>query len=561
VLRLRHSIVVGAAVVAALIGSPAVQAATRDTGLAIPSRANQMIVVSSPTDDPPGYLATLRVYQRAGPASPWRLVFGPWEAETGSGHLLSAGARREGDHATPIGVFGIGGTMYGNQANPGGLRYDYHRLACGDWWDEDPYSAQYNRFVHVPCGVTPSFASWSEPLWTETVAYPYFAVVQFNMNPTRDGANALGSGIFLHSWVGGATEGCVALRESQLLEVLRWLRPSAHPVIEIGTDAQVHAPASRAPASRASAPPLSSATPASTRYVDVSVATVWASPRAPRMIDRPALGNPVNMAAWGRVLNTAARLGLDGKIETQALFGEPVRILAQRGSWTRVAVVDQPTPIDRIGYPGWVPTEQLTSSASFGGRLAGRVAVVAVPTARLRGAVRPLELSFGTRLPVLGVSAAGVQVATPGGGVGLLPGSSVDVTRSATAIPVPTGQELVATARMFLGVRYLWGGTSAFGFDCSGLVNLIYREHGIVIPRDADAQALAGRPVARDALEPGDLVFFATDPPSPTISHVGMYVGDGRIIESPNSSGAVHVIPLAAFGDEYVGARRYVPTG
>ncbi len=547
---------VGAAVVAALIASPAAQAATRDTGLAIPSRANQLIVVSSPTDDPPGYLATLRVYQRAGPASPWRLVFGPWEAETGSGHLLSAGARREGDHATPIGVFGIGSTMYGNQPNPGGLHYDYHRLACGDWWDEDPYSPQYNRFVHVPCGVTPAFASWSEPLWTETVAYPYFAVVQFNINPTRGGANALGSGIFLHSWVGGATEGCVALREPQLLSLLRWLRPSAHPVIEIATDAQV-----RALASRAGAPHISSAAPASTRFVDVSVATVWASPSAPRTIDRPALGNPVNMAAWSRVLNTAARLGLDGRIETQALFGEPVRVLAQRGSWTRVAVVDQPTPIDRVGYPGWVPTKQLTSSASFGGLLAGRVAVVAVPTARLRGVARSLKVSFGTRLPVLGVSAGGVQVATPGGQVGVLPPSSVDVTRSTTATPVPTGQELVATARLFLGVRYLWGGTSAFGFDCSGLVNLIYREHGIVIPRDADAQALAGQPVARDALEPGDLVFFATDPPSPTISHVGMYVGGGQIIESPNSSGAVHFIPLAAFGDEYVSARRYVPTG
>jgi cell wall-associated NlpC family hydrolase/L,D-peptidoglycan transpeptidase YkuD (ErfK/YbiS/YcfS/YnhG family) len=556
VLRLRHSIVVGAAVFAALIGPPAVNAATRDTGLAIPSSANQLIVVSSPTDDPAGYLATLRVYQRAGPASPWRLVFGPWEAETGSGHLLSAGARREGDHATPIGVFGIGGTMYGNQTNPGGLHYDYHRLVCGDWWDEDPYSPQYNRFVHVPCGVTPAFASWSEPLWTETVAYPYFGVVQFNMNPTRGGANGLGSGIFLHSWVGGATEGCVALHEPQLLELLRWLRPSARPVIEIGTDAQV-----RVPASRASAPHISSARPASTRYVDVSVATVWASPSAPRTIDRPALGNPVNMAAWSRVLNTTARLGLDGKIETQALFGEPVRTLAQRGSWTRVAVVDQPTPIDRVGYPGWVPTKQLTSSASFGGLLDGRVAVVAVPTAMLRGAGRPLQMSFGTRLPVLGVSAGGVQVATPGGGVGLLPRSSVDVARSGSPTPVPTGEELVATARLFLGVRYLWGGTSAFGFDCSGLVNLIYREHGIVIPRDADAQALAGRPVARDALEPGDLVFFATDPPSPTISHVGMYVGDGKIIEAPNSASAVHVIPLAAFGDEYVTARRYVPNG
>jgi len=215
--------------------------ASRSTGLEIPASAAQLIVVSSPTDDPPapGYLATLRTYERANRGSPWRPVFAAWRAETGAGHLLAAAVRREGDHATPIGVFGVGGTIYGDEPNPGRLHYAYHRLVCGDWWDEDPYSPRYNHFVHVPCEVTPAFASWSEALWTETVAYPYFAVIQFNMNPIRGGANAPGAGIFLHSWVGGATQGCVALSEVQLLRVLRWLQPSAHPVIEIGTNAQV----------------------------------------------------------------------------------------------------------------------------------------------------------------------------------------------------------------------------------------------------------------------------------------------------------------------------------
>ena len=140
---------------------------------------------------------------------------------------------------------------------------------------------------------------------------------------------------------------------------------------------------------------------------------------------------------------------------------------------------------------------------------------------------------------MLGVAGGGVEVATPEGKTGVLPRSAVDVYGSVAAIPVPTGDELVATARRFLGVRYLWGG----------------------IPRDADAQALAGRPVARDALAPGDLVFFATDPPSPTISHVGMYIGDGQMIEAPNSASAVHVVPVTAFAREYVTARRYVPAG
>ena len=440
VLRLRHSIVAGFAAFVALTASTAVDAApaatpaiappaaSRSTGLVIPASADQLIVVSSPTNDPPppGYLATLRTYERANRRSPWRPVFGAWRAETGSGHLLAAAARREGDHATPIGVFGIGLTMYGNKPNPGGLHYAYHRLVCGDWWDEDPYSPQYNRFVHVPCGVTPAFAAWSEPLWTETIAYPYFAVIQFNMNPVRAGAKALGSGIFLHSWVGGATEGCVALPEGQLLDVLRWLKPSAHPVIEIGATAEVD-PAPNSTAVAAAPRSRSASRSASMRYVDVSVATVWASPSAPRAIDRPALGNPVDMGAWSDVLSSAARLGLVGRIETQALFGEPVRVLAQRGSWTRVAVVDQPTPIDRLGYPGWVPSRQLTSSSSFGGLLSGSIAEVTASTALLRGGGRPLDLSFGTRLPTMGRSRTDVLVETPAGATPRLPDSAVSV--------------------------------------------------------------------------------------------------------------------------------------
>lgn len=330
VLRLRHSIVAGFAAFVALTASTAVdaapaaapaiapRAASRSTGLVVPASADQLIVVSSRTDapSPPGYLATLRTYERANGESPWRPVFGAWRAETGSGHLLAAAARREGDHATPIGVFGIGRTMYGNDPNPGGLHDAYHRLVCGDWWDEDPYSPQYNHFVHVPCGVTPTFAAWSEPLWTETVAYPYFAVIQFNMNPVRAGAKALGSGIFLHGWVGGATEGCVALPEGQLLDLLRWLKPSAHPVIEIGTNAEVDpAPNGTAVAaasgSTSASGSRSASKSASMRYIDVSVATVWASPSAPRAIDRPALGNPVDMVLGLGVTSSAPRRGGD----------------------------------------------------------------------------------------------------------------------------------------------------------------------------------------------------------------------------------------------------------
>jgi cell wall-associated NlpC family hydrolase len=301
--------------------------------------------------------------------------------------------------------------------------------------------------------------------------------------------------------------------------------------------------------------------PPTVRYVAVAVATVWASPSAPRAIDRPALANPVELTGWSRALTTEARLGLVGRIETQALLGEPVQVLGTHGAWSHIAVLDQPTPKNQLGYPGWVPTRQLASGAGFGPLLGGKIATVTRTTGWLRSAGGAVQLSFGTRLPVLGVSGTGVLVTTPTGRTGLLPRSAVQIHSAATAIPPPSGAELVAAARRFLGVRYLWGGTSAFGFDCSGLVNLVYRTDGIVIPRDADAQAGAGRPVARGQLASGDLLFFATEPPSRALTHVAMYIGRGLMIESPDSAGTVHIIPMSALAGEYVTGRRYLRTG
>ena len=206
----------------------------------IPASADQLIVVSSPTYDPSDYLATFQSFRRANASSSWERVFPAWQSEIGSGHIVDV--RREGDHATPTGVYPFGLTMYGTRPNPGGLHEPYHQLVCGDWWDEDPYSTRYNRFVHVACGTAPTFAAWSEPLWTETRGdrgYPYLAVIDYNDDPTVAGPDAPGSGIFLHAWMDAPTEGCIALPVTDLLKVLRWLEPSKHPVIEIGTNAEV----------------------------------------------------------------------------------------------------------------------------------------------------------------------------------------------------------------------------------------------------------------------------------------------------------------------------------
>lgn len=283
-------------------------------------------------------------------------------------------------------------------------------------------------------------------------------------------------------------------------------------------------------------------------YVDVSVATVWRRTSSPRARDRVALENPVDVRGWIRSLDTPARRALVGKIETQALFGEPVRVLERSGSWSHVVVPAQHTPKDARGYPGWVPSAQLTRSSRFGSLLeTSTVAVVVRRSAWLRGLSRSIELSYGTRLPVVGRSGRDLLIATPRGETGRLARDAVSTKEP----PPPSPTDITATARKFLGARYLWGGTAAFGLDCSGLIHLVFRTHGIALPRDADAQSELGMPVEWSELSAGDLLFYGRR----HVSHVALFVGRGRMLESPDSSGVVRI--TAARRKNLAGARRY----
>jgi L,D-peptidoglycan transpeptidase YkuD (ErfK/YbiS/YcfS/YnhG family) len=150
-----------------------------------------------------------------------RRVAGPWPARVGR-RGLSAN-HRGGDGTTPLGTFPIGRTLFGLDPDPGGA-LAYHRLRCGDWWDEDPHSASYNRFRHLACRQTPPFRGASEALWREPVAYRQFAVIAYNSDPAVPGR---GSAIFLHDDTGRATNGCVSLAPARLVPLLRRLRPGA----------------------------------------------------------------------------------------------------------------------------------------------------------------------------------------------------------------------------------------------------------------------------------------------------------------------------------------------
>ena len=164
---------------------------------------------------------------------------------------------------------------------------------------------------------------------------------------------------------------------------------------------------------------------------------------------------------------------------------------------------------------------------------------------------------MATRLPEVSSDSAWVHSELPDGrAVQMHVGDASVVAAGAAALPA-TAADVVRTAQLFAGLPYLWGGTSGFGFDCSGFTHLVLAMRGITIPRDADAQAGAGTAVARAELQPGDLVFFAS---KGLVHHVGIYLGKNTMLSSLQTGDPVEVSSLAAqpFAAEYAGARRFV---
>jgi L,D-peptidoglycan transpeptidase YkuD (ErfK/YbiS/YcfS/YnhG family) len=183
----------------------------------LPAGTRQVVVVHSA-----GYAATTATVET------FQKVDGGWRpalrAMTGRiGMRGFTDHKVEGDLATPTGVYAIGATMYGIAADPG-VRYRYHRLVAGDYWDENAASPGYNSFVHGP-----DPGAGSEALWRTAPQYTYLAVINYNI-PAVVAKPPRGSGIFLHKiHPGYATAGCVALPGADLVSVLRWLDPAAAP--------------------------------------------------------------------------------------------------------------------------------------------------------------------------------------------------------------------------------------------------------------------------------------------------------------------------------------------
>lgn len=142
--------------------------------------------------------------------------------------------------------------------------------------------------------------------------------------------------------------------------------------------------------------------------------------------------------------------------------------------------------------------------------------------------------------------------------------ADVDTTKSTTLAPygktfitAAQAKSIVSSARTFMGVAYVFGGTTPSGFDCSGLVQYVFKMHGVSIPRLADEQYNLGKDIKRSQLAVGDLVFFTTY--AAGVSHVGIYVGDGQFLHASSSKGVrIDSLDNEYWKPRYVGARKIV---
>lgn len=294
--------------------------------------------------------------------------------------------------------------------------------------------------------------------------------------------------------------------------------------------------------------------------VSVPVATVWTSADSAREIDWDAVTNPVDIKAWLSDLTYETRLGLceDNLVQTQLLFGQEVLLVEEKEEWAHIIIPDQPSSKNESGYPGWVPKCQLMKCHEDWNLDKGPVAVVTRPSALLSKDGSTLELSFQTTLPLMKEEDSQVLVKTPDGD-GVLGWENIVVFESLAARYKGTGSDIVSAGEQFLGLPYLWGGMSSYGYDCSGFSYSMCKANGYVIPRDAHDQAIAGKPVATTDIKPGDLLFFAYEEGKGSIHHVGIYYGDGKLLHSPNTGKTVEIIPLSGtiYERELCAARRY----
>lgn len=261
-----------------------------------------------------------------------------------------------------------------------------------------------------------------------------------------------------------------------------------------------------------------------------------------KVLPDPELGSNLYGIVTISVANVRSAPGQPQELSTQVMMGMVIKLLKKRGGWYYIQSHDH--------YLGWLEDDAFVMTNSEGVD-AWTSAKKAITTSHF-GIIR--ERADGTSLPVSDVVAGAMMklnstrgswagVSLPDGRSGFIEQSHIEEYAKWRATRQLSALNVEKTAKMFLGVPYLWGGTSPKGMDCSGFTKTVYRLNGFELNRDANQQAMMGKEVSVtedfDNLTKGDLVFFGrkgtADNPE-RITHVGMYLEKKEFIHAPGGA-------------------------
>jgi hypothetical protein len=227
------------------------------------------------------------------------------------------------------------------------------------------------------------------------------------------------------------------------------------------------------------------------------------------------------------VMNMYSRPTVDADVVSQAIYAANVLVLEEKDGWAKIRTADD--------YTGWAPLSALRAGQPYATK--GRVGEVQSLFAHIyrEASVTKhapvITVPFETKLEVIAEPAEQerrwLQVRLPDDRPGWV--QRGDLVFDAKPIGIP---EMIALSKRFLGLPYTWGGTSSFGYDCSGFAQMLCRRRGINMPRDAQPQAdwSGMTPVERKDLQAGDLLYFGSS--AKKITHTGIYIGEGKFINA-----------------------------
>lgn len=280
------------------------------------------------------------------------------------------------------------------------------------------------------------------------------------------------------------------------------------------------------------------------------------------ILPHPALGDKIFGVTNQSAINFRYSPNYSSESATQTIMGAPLQILEKRGGWTRAVTPE--------GYIAWVSSGSIAymNELQFNEWKSAKKIIITTHYTLFRdGATDRANVVadgiMGNIVKFVASAGSYIKVELPDGREAFVPAAHTADFSGWLASRNPTAENILSTAKQFVGFPYMWGGTSIKAMDCSGFTKTVYFLNGVILERDASQQAKTGEDVEITEdfgnLLPGDLLFFgskATEDKPERVTHVGIHIAKGEFIHSATSVRINSLIPDA--DNYYEGSKRLV---